>query len=110
MSEQLLARSRVLTHPSGVKFTTRILVPSFSSKGFPSVRSGKSSVARALETTSEWLTDTMLISAYDILHKQIPSPTRLLCMPELTLPDSGGYEAGFDEDLSAAVVKKHRPK
>lgn len=110
MSDGLLARSRVLKHPSGVKFTTPILVPSFSSKGFPSVRSGKSWVARALETTSEWLTDTMLISAYDIFHKCIPSPTKLKCTPELTLLDSGGYEAGLDEDLSAAVIRQHRPK
>jgi len=74
------------------------------------MQSGKSWVARALETTSEWLTDTMLISAYDIFHKQIPSPTKLKCTPELTLLDSGGYEAGVDEDLSSVVVKKHRPK
>jgi hypothetical protein len=109
-TERLLARSQVLTHPSGLRITTPILVPSFSSKGFPSARSGKTWVARALEITSEWLTGSMLISAYDIFHKNIPSPTRLLCTPEVTLLDSGGYEAGFDEDLSTVAVKNHRPK
>lgn len=109
-SSRLLARSRALHHPSGLKFTTPLLIPSFSSKGFPRLRDGKPWVARALETTSEWLTETMLISAYDIHYSHIPEPSTLICTPELTIIDSGGYEAGFDEDLSAVSVKEHQPK
>lgn len=109
-AERLLARSRVLTHPSGVRFATPMLVPSFSSKGFPASRDGKPWLSRVLETTSEWLTETMLISAYDIHHGYLPGPLELPCTPELTIVDSGGYEAGFDEDLSAAAAKEHQPK
>src|SRR5712664_2387108 len=107
---RLLARSRALHHPSGVKLTTPLLVPSFSSKGFPRLRDGRPWVTRALEITGEWLTDTMLISAYDIHYRYLPEPTALTCTPEFTILDSGGYEAGFDEDLSAVAVKEHEPK
>lgn len=110
LSSKLLARSRTFTHPLGVKLTTPILVPSFSSKGFPRGRDGDPSVADVLETTAEWLTETMLISAYDIHHGHIPSATKLPCTPELTFVDSGGYEAGLDDDLSAVVTKEHHPK
>ncbi|MCA9607403.1 MAG: hypothetical protein KC619_17475 [Myxococcales bacterium] len=108
-SKRLLARSRTYTHPSGITFTTPLLVPSFSSKGFPRVRQGQPWVARVLETTAEWLTDTMLISAYDVYHNHIPSPEQLVATPELTIVDSGGYEAGIDEDLSAVAVREHDP-
>lgn len=110
LSSKLLARSRTFTHPLGVKLTTPILVPSFSSKGFPPGRDGDPSVANVLETTAEWLTETMLISAYDIHHGHIPPATKLPCTPELTFVDSGGYEAGLDDDLSAVVSKEHHPK
>ncbi|MGK3985113.1 hypothetical protein WME99_18840 [Sorangium sp. So ce136] len=93
-----------------MKFTTPLLVPSFSSKGFPPLRDGKPWVARALETTSEWLTDMMLISAYDIHYGYIPDPTALACTPELTIVDSGGYEVSFDDDLSAVTVRDHEPR
>src|SRR3954465_9615256 len=108
-AEKLLARSQVLTHPTGLKFTTPMLVPSFSSKGFPPAREGKPWVSRVLETTAEWLTETMLISAYDIHHGHIPAPADLPCTPELTIVDSGGYEAGLDEDLSAVAAREHHP-
>jgi len=110
-SNLVFGHSRTLTHPSGLKFTTPLLVPSFSSKGFPQkLLGGKTWVARTLDTTSEWLTERMLISAYDVFHKHIPKLSKLPSTPELTFLDSGGYEAGFDEDLSAAVTKEHRPK
>jgi hypothetical protein len=93
-ASKLLARSRPLVHPSCLKFTTPILVSAFSSKGFPPLRDGKPWVSRGLEMTAEWLTETMLISAYDIHYGHIPAPTALPCTPELTFVDSGGYEAG----------------
>lgn len=109
-ANKLLARSRALHHPLGLKIHTPLLVPSFSSKGFPPPKDGQPWVSRALETTSEWLTDTMLISAYDIRHKYLPEPLKLPCTPDLTIVDSGGYEAGFDEDRSAVSVRQHDPK
>jgi hypothetical protein len=109
-ANKLFARSRTLLHPSGLKFHTPMLVPSFSSKGFPPSRDGKPWVSRLLETTSEWLTDKMLISAYDIHHGHIAVPAELPCKPELTIVDSGGYEAGLDQDLSAVAVREHQPK
>lgn len=108
--EKLLARSQVLTHPSGLRVTTPILVPSFSSKGFPPARDAKPWVSRVLEMTAEWLTETMLISAYDIHHGHISAPADLPCTPELTIVDSGGYEAGLDEDMSAVAIREYHPK
>lgn len=110
MSDQFLARSRTLVHPSGVKLTTPLLVPSFSSKGFPRTRGAKAWAAGTLDIASEWLTDTMLLSAYDIHYGYLPKPSELPSTPELTIVDSGGYEAGLDEDLSAAAPKEHEPK
>src|SRR5438552_14326972 len=78
--------------------------------GFPPSIDGKPWVADAMETTSEWLTDTMLISAYDIHHGHLSQPDSLPFTPELTIVDSGGYEAGFDEDFSAVAVRDHAPK
>lgn len=105
-----LARSRAIKHPVGVELTTPLLVPSFSSKGFPRSTKGESWIRKALDTTSEWLTDIMLISAYDLHYKEIPAAVDLQCTPEITILDSGGYEAGFDQDLATPVFRNHEPQ
>lgn len=102
----MLARSTELQHPSGVSIKTPILIPSFSSKGFrfnnvkesSNNRSQVSEVTDALKTTSEYLTESMLISAYDLYYNHIhieAYPT------EIVFVDSGGYETADAHDLSA---------
>lgn len=103
---QSLARKSTMKHPSGLSFQTPLLVPSFSSKGFR-VTKEISDVREALEVTSEWLTDTMLISAYDLAHELIPRPDALGATPELIIVDSGGYESRIEHDMSAAVHWPH---
>ncbi len=103
-----LARSSTVNHPSGLSFQTPLLVPSFSSKGFRVTKDG-SEVREALKFTSEWLTDTMLISAYDLAHGHIPSPESMDVTPELIIVDSGGYETRIEHDWSTAVHWPHQP-
>lgn len=120
----MIARKSKLLHPSGVTIETPILVPSFSSRGLKLIRSKKtfdgmkffktasnltpeinstsglvSEVTEAIRGTAEILTDSMLISAYDIFHGHIPIPyTKVL--PEIFFLDSGGYEIGEYDDIS----------
>lgn len=103
-----LARRSTVKHPSGLSFQTPLLVPSFSSKGFR-VTKDSSEVRDALEVTSEWLTDTMLISAYDLAHGHIPHPEEMTSTPDLIIVDSGGYEARIEHDMSTAVHWPHQP-
>jgi hypothetical protein len=101
-----LARRSRLVHPSGTVVETPLLVPSFSSKGFLLNKDGSSEVGGILGATLEVLTDSMLISAYDVHHALIPQPTRLSKVPDITILDSGGYEISGDHDLSAV---RHDP-
>lgn len=68
---------------------TPLLVPSFSSKGFPEIR-------KILETAEEFIEVPILVSAYDIFYSHISAPD----WPPLIFLDSGGYEASKDPDLS----------
>jgi hypothetical protein len=69
---------------------TPLLVPSFSSKGFPDAD-------KVIRTTSEVIDGPALVSAYDIWHKKITPP---FDFATLLFLDSGGYEAGKDVELS----------
>src|SRR6266571_2605069 len=99
----MLARHTRIIHPSRVEIDTPLLVPSFSSKGFRFDDKGKSEIVDALEVTSEVLTESMLISAYDIFHKHI---SKKCLVADLTFVDSGGYEVSDDHDFSA--VYRHK--
>jgi hypothetical protein len=101
-----LARKSRLVHPSGTTVETPLLVPSFSSKGFLLNGDGSSEVSGILDATLEVLTDSMLVSAYDVHHGLIPQPAKLSKVPEITILDSGGYEISGDHDLSAV---RHDP-
>lgn len=103
-----LARRSTIHHPSGLCFRTPLLVPSFSSKGLR-ITGSRSELREIFELTAEWLTDTMLISAYDLAHGLIPRPEDLPATPELIIVDSGGYEARVEHDLSTAVHTPHEP-
>ncbi|MFA5238889.1 MAG: hypothetical protein WC476_04165 [Phycisphaerae bacterium] len=129
-----LARRSVLKHPSGIEIKTPLLIPSFSSKGFifppkqatekdgyiffqskikltekSNPTSGKiSEVAKLIKNVSETLTDTMLVSAYDMFHKHIPIPYENTT-PEIIFLDSGGYEIGDTFDYSEIIRSAVNP-
>lgn len=69
---------------------TPAIIPSFSSKGFPEVD-------KIIETFSSLITDSALVSAYDISHKHI---TGAPSYPDYLILDSGGYECSKDVELS----------
>jgi hypothetical protein len=79
---------------------TPLLVPSFSSKGFPEV-------AEIVEYSSELVEGPVLISAYDLHYKEIAPP---FDFSSLIFLDSGGYEASKDVDLSDFGDRKHSPR
>ena len=79
---------------------TPLLVPSFSSKGFPEV-------GQIVKYSAELIEGPALISAYDLHYKEIAQP---LTFASLLFLDSGGYEASKDLDLSDLGDKRHRPK
>jgi hypothetical protein len=79
---------------------TPLLLPSFSSKGFPQV-------AKIMKLMGEFITGPILVSAYDIYHEEI---TYKITFSELIFLDSGGYEARYDHDLSETYGKLHKPK
>jgi hypothetical protein len=76
---------------------TPLLVPSFSSKGFPDVK-------KIIQTTSEVIDGATLVSAYDLAHELIEGP---FDFPQLIFLDSGGYEASKDSDLSELGDYEH---
>ena len=106
----MLARKSRLVHPSGVILETPLLIPSFSSKGFSFADDGKSESASALTVASQFITESMLISAYDLFYKYLPTGDRLDVYPQLTFVDSGGYETSDSYDLSAALKHPIKPE
>lgn len=78
---------------------TPLLIPSYSSKGFPEV-------AKILKTTEEVIDGPLLVSAYDIYYKKILPP---FDYASLIFLDSGGYEASKDTELSDFGERDHTP-
>ena len=110
----MLARTNTICHrTSGVSLETPLLVPSFSSKGFFSThKDGKSEseLRTVFAASGEFITETCLVSAYDIHYDLLPKPTELDWKPELIILDSGGYEASRDRDYSAVVELEPKPR
>lgn len=102
----MLARKSEIHHPLGVTLETPMLVPSFSSKGFWIGKTGESEVNDICSVASDYLTETMLISAFDIACEHLPIFDSAIT--ELTFVDSGGYEISDVHDLSA--VYRHPQK
>lgn len=95
------ARSQRLNLGGGLIVDTPLLVPSFSSKGFKAL-------PQIVDTMSEFITDAVLVSSYDIHYKHVrPSE---LTFPVVVFLDSGGYEARVEHDLSEAYGRDHHPK
>lgn len=96
----MLAQKRPLKL-NGVEIErTPLLVPSFSSKGFPEV-------GEIVRYSSELIEGPALVSAYDLHYNEIAPP---FDFASLIFLDSGGYEASKDVDLSDFGDKKHRAK
>jgi hypothetical protein len=95
----MFARTSKIDHPLGVPIETPLLVPSFSSKGLGINPDGESEVKEIFSVVSEYLTDTMLISAFDLSYGHL-APIQS-AITEITFIDSGGYEISDFYDLSA---------
>lgn len=79
---------------------TPLLLPSFSSKGFPQIR-------QIMKLMAEFITSPILISSYDVHYRYI---IQNITFSQLIFLDSGGYEARVDHDTSEAYGKLHKPK
>jgi hypothetical protein len=96
----MLAKRRSLKLNGEEITRTPLLIPSFSSKGFPDVNN-------IIKYSSELIEGVTLISAYDIHYNKIEPPFNF---PSLIFLDSGGYEASKDTDLSDLGDREHFPK
>ena len=104
----MLCRSCDIHHPLGSTLKTPLLVPSFSSKGFGLDKDERSEIKQIFSLVSEYLIDTMLISAYDLAYENL-EPLRS-SITEIVIVDSGGYEISDYYDLSAVSRKPVQPK
>jgi hypothetical protein len=96
----MLARKRTVRLGNATELKTPILLPSFSSKGFPKVR-------KILKASEEYITDEVLVSAYDIRHGIL---SQEFDFASAIFLDSGGYEASKDADLSEVYEGEHIAK
>lgn len=96
----MLAKRRSLKLNGVEVERTPLLVPSFSSKGFPDVH-------KIIESCSELIEGVTLVSAYDIHYGKVHPP---FDFPSLIFLDSGGYEASKDAELSDLGDREHYPK
>ncbi len=110
-----LARSTTLDLPSGLALETPLLIPSFSSRGFPfegPQEARTSALSKALEVAQDWINDVLLVSAYDLYHGHLPyrealhsyPPTEPFLAPALLILDSGVYEADARAELPDASL------
>jgi hypothetical protein len=99
-----ISRTSVLIHQgTGTIINTPLLVPSFSSKGLKIQGGDTSEVTKIFDLTAEYITESYLISAYDIKNNYIPGPAALPFKPKVIILDSGGYEVSTDRDLSDVI-------
>ncbi|VTR48215.1 Uncharacterised protein [Actinobacillus pleuropneumoniae] len=79
---------------------TPMFVPSFSSKGFPHVKS-------LHHYLKEKLTYASLVSSYDLHYEQLDIDN--IYESEILFIDSGGYERNYDHDISDIYGTLHFP-
>lgn len=97
----MLAREQRVAWEGREVLRTPLLVPSFSSKGFPEVK-------KIITVMREFITEAVLVSAYDI-HYKLLDPRRLT-FPSCVFLDSGGYESRVEHDLSEAYGQEYKPR
>jgi hypothetical protein len=96
----LLARESIVVHNGKELFRTPLLVPSFSSKGFPEVK-------KIIAMMREFITGAILVSAYDEHYGHLTA--QKLNFPSVIFLDSGGYEARVEHDLSESYGETYKP-
>ncbi len=90
-----LMNNRAIICRDAVVAETPLLVPSFSSKGLRSQQ-----FADLVRFASEFVTDTALVSAYDLHYSSAPLN---VAFPEVLFVDSGGYECSKDAEYAAVI-------
>lgn len=93
----MLAKRRIIRLGSATELKTPLLLPSFSSKGFPRVQ-------KIIKTCEEYISEEVLVSAYDISYGALKPDFDFASTIFL---DSGGYEASKDADLSEIYEGDH---
>ena len=83
-----------------VDLPTPLLIPSFSSKGFPNLK-------MLLSVMQDHVTDVAMVSSYDIFHGNLGDGWQ---SPNLLFVDSGGYEARQDYDLAEVYAPEYHPR
>jgi hypothetical protein len=102
MVSQLAAKRSISLNGQEID-RTPLLVPSFSSKGFPDI-------SKIVSANSELISGPILVSAYDLHYGKIQPP---FDFASLIFLDSGGYEAAKDHqfsDLSDTHEVEHSPE
>jgi hypothetical protein len=95
----MLAKRRGFYSEGKEVIRTPLLLPSFSSKGFPNIKT-------ILKATEEVIDGEILISAYDVHHRAIEGP---FDFAQAIFLDSGGYEASKDVELSDTRANDYQP-
>ncbi|SDI90787.1 MULTISPECIES: hypothetical protein [Bradyrhizobium] len=93
----MLAKRRTVRLGNATELRTPLLLPSFSSKGFPKVQ-------KIIKACEEYISDEILVSAYDVSYGTL-SPE--FDFASAIFLDSGGYEASRDADLSEIYEGDH---
>jgi hypothetical protein len=128
----LLARRLSLQHPRGTLCETPLLVPSFSSKGFPLAlptsgdtiartrgkktrtprpRAQRSTASQHLHAIGPAIQSALLVSAYDLHFKLLDLPRTHFTGHTLLFLDSGGYELAPEYDSTEPKqFTEYRPR
>ncbi|MCP4374183.1 MAG: hypothetical protein GY797_39680 [Deltaproteobacteria bacterium] len=94
--DQLCKRRKI----TPLDLLTPILIPSFSSKGFPEFD-------WLWKNSKNYLNDVALVSSYDIYYDLIDAEIEAT---NIVMVDSGGYEARKDYDLSEIYGGEYEPR
>lgn len=117
------ARRSTIAHPQGPKLKTPLLIPSFSSKGFDlALRKDKSEISEVsqyLEVFASRLTESFLVSAYDLHHNLLDAARSLTPQhysrslwadPMMLFIDSGLYELRVGADSQEPIKEMRLPE
>lgn len=116
----MFAELRALRLGNADSIRTPLLVPSFSSKGFGRVEGdpARSEISDVLEFFADQLTESLLVSAYDLHARLLEAGDSFaepdwsaspLSRPEVLFLDSGGYEVRVGVDGGELVQDLREP-